>query len=283
MKDLLTLIITGLSGAGKTTALRAVEDLGFYCVDNLPLPLLGQFVDTMKAEPGVDRAALVVDARLRTYIEGYLQAFNGLATRGDLLELIYLDARDEVLIQRFSQTRRRHPLGGDDLVAGLKMERDLLAPLRDRATHLLDTSDLTVHQLKHVIQDRYALHGSQGLVVSFTSFGFRYGLPTHADLVFDVRFLPNPYFVEELRPLTGMDPKVSEYVLRAEDAGRLVQQVEQMLAFLLPRYEAEGKVYLTVGIGCTGGRHRSVAIAEELGRRLGQERPVQVRHRDSER
>ena len=283
MKDLLTLIITGLSGAGKTTALRAVEDLGFYCVDNLPFSLLGQFVDTMKAEPGVDRAALVVDARLRSSLSEYIQAFTALQARGDLLELVYLDARDEVLTQRFSQTRRRHPLGGDDLSAGITRERDLLAGLRDRATHCLDTSDLTVHQLKGVFQDRYALHDSVGLVVSFTSFGFRYGLPTHADLVFDVRFLQNPYFVEELRPLTGEDPRVANYVLGNEDAEQLMEHVEGMLAFLLPRYEAEGKVYLTVAIGCTGGQHRSVAIAEELARRVGQGRAVMVRHRDAGR
>jgi RNase adapter protein RapZ len=282
VKDLLTLIITGLSGAGKTTALRAVEDLGFYCADNLPLSLLEPFVETMKDDPDVERAALVVDARLSGHIQGYSDAVSALRRRGDLHELVYLDARDEVLIQRFSQTRRRHPLGGNDLSAGLAKERDLLAGLRDRSTLCLDTSDLTVHQLKGVIQDRYALQDSPGLVVSFTSFGFRYGLPTHADLVFDVRFLRNPYFVEGLRPLTGLDPRVSDYVLQAEDAERFLEHVEGMLAFLLPRYEAEGKVYLTVAIGCTGGRHRSVALAEELGRRVGEGRPVNVRHRDTQ-
>ena len=282
MKELLTLIITGLSGAGKTTALRAVEDLGFYCSDNLPLSLLEPFVETMKDDPEVERAALVVDARLSSHIQGYSDAVSALRRRGDLHELVYLDARDEVLIQRFSQTRRRHPLGGNDLSAGLAKERDLLAGLRDRSTLCLDTSDLTVHQLKGVIQDRYALQDSPGLVVSFTSFGFRYGLPTHADLVFDVRFLSNPYFVEGLRPLTGLDPRVSDYVLQAEDAEQFLEHVEGMLAFLLPRYEAEGKVYLTVAIGCTGGRHRSVALAEELGRRVGEGRPVNVRHRDTQ-
>jgi len=282
VKDLLTLIITGLSGAGKTTALRAVEDLGFYCVDNLPLPLLSDFVRTMKQEPTVSRAALVVDARVRNYIEEYVQGFEGLAARGYVLETVYLDAQDEVLVRRFSQTRRRHPLGGDDLPAGLEAERDLLAPLRDQATLCLDTSRLTVHQLKQVIQDRYR-EGRPELVVSFLSFGFRYGLPSHADLVFDVRFLPNPYFIEELRPLTGLDKRVSGYVMEAADAGRMVTHVRAMLDFLLPRYQAEGKVYLTVAIGCTGGKHRSVTLAEELGGLVGEERPVTVRHRDVER
>ncbi len=282
MKDLLTLVITGLSGAGKTTALRALEDLDFYCVDNLPLPLLSDFVSTMQAEPTVRRAALVVDARVRNYIEEYVQAFNGLAARGQVLETIYLDAPDEVLIRRFSQTRRRHPLGGDDLLAGLEAERELLAPMRDQATFCLDTSSLTVHQLKRVIQDRYR-DGKSQLVVSFLSFGFRYGLPSHADLVFDVRFLPNPYFIEDLRPLTGLDKRVSSYVMEAADAHRMVDQVKVMLHFLLPRYQAEGKVYLTVAIGCTGGKHRSVTLAEELGRLMGEDRPVTVRHRDVER
>ncbi len=283
MKDLLTLIITGLSGAGKTTALRAVEDLGFYCVDNLPPPLLEQFVEAMKAEPEVDRIALVADARLRSHIGGYVQAIDKLTRRGDRLELVYLDARDEVLVRRFSKTRRRHPLGGDDLPAGLQKERDLLDPLRHRATKYLDTSDLTVHQLKQALQKRYGEPGRRTLEVSISSFGFQNGLPPDSNLVFDVRFLKNPYFEEDLRPLTGQDPRVSDYVLREEDAGRLLELVEQMLAFLLPRYANEGKAYLSVAIGCTGGRHRSVAIAEELGRRLSQERPVKVRHRDIER
>jgi len=283
VKDLLTLIITGLSGAGKTTALRAVEDLGFYCVDNLPPPLLEQFVEAMKAEPEVDRIALVADARLRSHIGGYVQAIDKLTRRGDRLELVYLDARDEVLVRRFSKTRRRHPLGGDDLPAGLQKERDLLDPLRHRATKYLDTSDLTVHQLKQALQKRYGEPGRRTLEVSISSFGFQNGLPPDSNLVFDVRFLKNPYFEEDLRPLTGQDPRVSDYVLREEDAGRLLELVEQMLAFLLPRYANEGKAYLSVAIGCTGGRHRSVAIAEELGRRLSQERPVKVRHRDIER
>ena len=282
MQSLRTIVFTGVSGGGKTTALRAVEDLGYYCVDNLPLPLLGDFVEIMTAEPAVDRAALVVDSRVRDYIEGYVLAYLALKSSGFILDLVYLDARDDVLISRFSQTRRRHPLGGDDLTAGLLEERNLLAPLRAQANTCIDTSPLTVHQLKRLIQDRYAENGLQ-LVVSFLSFGFRYGLPSQADLVLDVRFLPNPFFVDELRPQTGRDEPVSNYVLKAPDTGQFLEHAEQRLEFLLPRYEAEGKVYLTVAIGCTGGRHRSVAVAEELARRFGRERTVQVRHRDVER
>jgi UPF0042 nucleotide-binding protein len=282
VKDLHTLILTGTSGGGKTTALRAVEDLGFYCVDNLPLPLLNEFIETMKEEPSIDRAALVVDSRLRNYIEGYALAYLALTSSGNVLEVVYLDASDDALVRRFSQTRRRHPLGGDDLRAGLQEERKLLAPLRAQASTCIDTTDLTVHELKKLIQDRYRIVGPD-LVVSLLSFGFRYGLPSHADLVFDVRFLPNPFFVDEMRHLTGRQQAVSDYVLGSDEARQFVERSSDLLSFLLPRYEAEGKVYLTVAIGCTGGRHRSVAIAEELARRLGNGRPVTVRHRDIER
>ena len=282
MKSLRTIIFTGVSGGGKTTALRAVEDLGFYCVDNLPLPLLGDFVEIMTAEPTIDRTALVVDARVRNYIEGYVLAYLALKSSGYILDLVYLDARDDVLIRRFSQSRRRHPLGGEDLTAGLAEERTLLASLRAQANTCIDTSSLTVHELKRVIQDRYADSGSR-LVVSFMSFGFRYGIPTHADLVLDVRFLPNPFFVDELRPQTGRDKAVADFVMEAGDTNEFLDHTMEMLGFLFPRYEAEGKVYLTVAIGCTGGRHRSVAVAEELAGRFRGERAVQVRHRDVER
>jgi len=282
MKNLRTIIFTGTSGGGKTTALRAAEDLGFYCVDNLPLPLLNDFIETMKAEPTIDRAALVVDCRLRNYIEGYALAYVALISTGYVLEVVYLDAGDDVLIRRFSQTRRRHPLGGDDLKAGLQEERALLAPLRAQASTCIDTTELTPHELKALVQDRYRVVGPD-LVVSLLSFGFRYGLPSHADLVFDVRFLPNPFFVDELRHATGQDAPVADYVLGNEEAGEFVDRAASLLEYLLPRYETEGKVYLTVAVGCTGGRHRSVAIAEELARRIGNGRPVTVRHRDIKR
>lgn len=274
-----TIIITGVSGAGKTTALRAVEDLGFHCVDNLPLPLLSDFIETMSREPEVERTALVIDARLKQYIGGYAQAYLDLKARGHRLEVLYLDARDDVLLRRFSQTRRRHPLAGTDVRAGLIAERQLLAPLRAHAVACLDTSELTVHQLKNHVQQRYDADGAQ-LVVSLVSFGFRYGVPTEADLIVDVRFLANPYFVDSLRPLTGQNAEVSAYVFSQPDAPEFVERTADYLEWLLPRYTAEGKVYLTVGIGCTGGKHRSVAISEALGERLGETRAVHVRHRD---
>lgn len=272
-------LVTGISGAGKTTALHALEDLGFFCVDNLPLPLLDDFIDTMKREPSVANVALVIDARLRSYTEGYAVAAMDHRAKGNLWDLIYVDARDDLLIRRFSQTRRRHPLNGADLLAGLEEERTLLAPLRAQASTCIDTSDLTVHQLKELVQDRYRTDESS-LVVTVISFGFRYGLPAQADLVFDVRFLPNPYFVEELRPLSGKEAPVADYVLASEDAQTFIQHTESMLDFLVPRYQREGKVYLTVAIGCTGGRHRSVALTETLGKRLAEDRRVHIRHRD---
>jgi UPF0042 nucleotide-binding protein len=277
-----TIIITGVSGGGKTTVLHALEDLGFHCVDNLPLPLLSDFIDTMEREPETQRSAMVIDARLKQYIGGYAQAYLDLKARGIRLEVLYLDARDDVLLRRFSQTRRRHPLAGTDLRAGLIAERQLLAPLRAHAVACIDTSELTVHELKRQVQERYQVGGAS-MVISIVSFGFRYGVPTEADLIVDVRFLPNPYFIEDLRPHTGQNPKVANYVLNQPDTPEFLDRTEDYLEFLLPRYKAEGKVYLTVAIGCTGGKHRSVAISEELGRRLGDRRAVHVRHRDHAR
>lgn len=282
MKTLRTIIITGVSGAGKTTALRAMEDLGFYCVDNLPLPLLTDFIETMKSDQTVDRVALVVDARHGKNVEGYALASLALVAAGHSLEVIYLDAVDAVLLRRFSQTRRRHPLGSSDLEAGLREERELLTPLRDQAMTCIDTSDLTVHQLKEIFQDRYQ-SGGEGLVLSLISFGFRFGLPSYADLLFDVRFLPNPFFVEGMRDLTGQHPDVAAYIMQSEETSELLQRLESLLEYLIPRYEAEGKVYCTVAIGCTGGHHRSVAMAEALAQRLGKQRTIRVRHRDIER
>jgi RNase adapter protein RapZ len=275
-------LITGISGAGKTTALRALEDLGFYCVDNLPLPLLDDFIATMKREPTVEKVALVVDARLRSYTEGYALAAMDHRAKGNLWELLYVDARDDLLVRRFSQTRRRHPLNAADLLAGLDEERELLAPLRAQAGTCIDSTDLTVHQLKQVVQDRYRSDETT-LVLTVISFGFRYGLPAQADLVFDVRFLPNPYFIEDLRALSGKQAPVADYVFASEEAQGFLQHAEKMLDFLVPLYHREGKVYLTVAIGCTGGRHRSVALTEKMGNRLAALHNVQIRHRDLER
>jgi UPF0042 nucleotide-binding protein len=282
MKTLRTVIITGVSGAGKTSALRALEDLGFYCVDNLPLALLTELVELMQEEQGVDRVALVVDARLRKQIEDYAVAAVAMEQDGQHVEVVYLDAADDILVRRFSQTRRRHPLAATDLRAGLLEERQLLERLRAQASICLDTSEMTPHQLKGVIQDRFAFSPTE-LVLTLLSFGFRHGLPSHADVVLDVRFLSNPYFVDELRSQTGRDPAVARYVMQSEDAVQFADRSEEMLRFLMPRFHAEGKVYLTVAVGCTGGQHRSVTLVEELARRLRSDFTLNVRHRDLER
>ena len=273
--------VTGVSGAGKSTALRALEDIAYYCVDNMPLPLLSSFVELLARSSDVSQAALVFDARAGRFLEGYHDALQALRRGGHKVEVLFLEASDEVLVRRFSETRRRHPLSGEDLRKGILLEREMLRGLREEATAVVDTGMLSVHQLKGVIQERYRRSGDL-LGVTLLSFGFKHGLPPESDLVLDVRFLPNPYFVEELTAATGKEPRVSSFVLDNEDAKELLERYTGMLHFLLPRMQKEGKAYLTVAIGCTGGRHRSVAIVEELARRMPKDFPLTVRHRDLE-
>jgi RNase adapter protein RapZ len=272
-------VVTGVSGAGKSTALRALEDVGFFCVDNLPLPLLGRFVELLSAAGDAEQAALVVDAREGEFLTGYREAFNAIREHGHQLEVLFLDASDDVLVRRFSETRRRHPLSGDDLREGIERERSLLRGLREIAEGVVDTANLNVHQLKGVIQERYR-RSADVLAVTLLSFGFKHGLPAEADMVLDVRFLPNPYFVESLSASTGEEPQVASFVLDNADAREFLDRTEGLLTFVLPRAEREGKAYLTVAVGCTGGRHRSVAVVQELAKRMPKRHPLTVRHRD---
>jgi len=272
-------VVTGVSGAGKSTALRALEDVGFFCVDNLPLPLLGRFVELLSAAGDAEQAALVVDAREGEFLTGYREAFANLREHGHQLEVLFLDASDDVLVRRFSETRRRHPLSGDDLREGIERERDLLRGLREVAEAVVDTANLNVHQLKGVIQERYR-RSADVLAITLLSFGFKHGLPAEADIVLDVRFLPNPYFVESLSASTGEEPQVASFVLDNADAREFLDRTEGLLTFVLPRAEREGKAYLTVAVGCTGGRHRSVAVVQELAKRMPRRHPLTVRHRD---
>ncbi|HUJ60543.1 MAG TPA: RNase adapter RapZ [Kofleriaceae bacterium] len=272
-------IVTGLSGAGKSTALRALEDIEFTCVDNIPIPLVSQMVDYLAHEGDRDKLALAVDARQRRNLGAWPAALAKLRGAGHRLEVMFLDASDEVLLRRFSETRRRHPLSGDDLVDGVRRDREVMAELRQGAA-VVDTSNLNMHQLKAIIQDRYG--GTGKLAVTLVSFGFKHGLPLEFNLVFDVRFLPNPYFEPTLTHLDGRDPEVAKFVL-TQNGTELVSQVESLLRFSLPRFQEEGKLYVTICVGCTGGRHRSVAVVEELRRRLGGEWDIMVRHRDVER
>lgn len=272
-------IVTGLSGAGKSTALRALEDIEFTTVDNIPVPLVGQLVEQLAHEGDRDKVAIAIDARQRRNLTMWTQMLALLRGAGHRLEVMFLDASDNVLLRRFSETRRRHPLSGDDLIEGVRRDREVMAEMRHGAA-IVDTSNLNMHQLKAIIQDRYG--GTGKLAVTIVSFGFKHGLPLEFNMVYDVRFLPNPFFDPTLTHLTGRDPEVAKFVMGPEGT-EYTQHIETMLRFALPQFQKEGKLYVTVCVGCTGGRHRSVAVVEELRRRLGQDWDILVRHRDVER
>jgi len=277
------LILTGLSGAGKSTVLRALEDVGYYCVDNLPIIIVEKLLELSEHTAGeVSRIALGVDAREGRFLSEAPRVIRELREKGAEVQVLFVDCSDEVLIRRYSETRRRHPMAGAGTVAdGIAAERRALADLKALADEVIDTTTLNVHELKRLVTRRSSQGESTTLGVTVVSFGFRFGIPTHADLVLDVRFLPNPYFVPELKPHPGTDPRVAEFVLSQPDARSFLERLHDLLGFLIPRYRAEGKSYLTIGIGCTGGKHRSVALAAALADRLsagGQ--PIRLWHRD---
>jgi UPF0042 nucleotide-binding protein len=282
--DLRAVVVTGLSGSGKSTALDVLEDLGFYCVDNLPVALLPRFVDLWRGSDGkFSRVAFGIDVREGHFLDDVPRVFQELSGAGVALEVLYLEASDDVLVRRYSETRRRHPAErAAGIGSAIQRERELLRSLREMADRILDTSAFTVHELRERLRDLIEGRGEgQMLTVTVVSFGYKYGLPTDLDLALDCRFLPNPFFVEPLRPQTGTDPAVAEYVLASDGAEEFLTHVLGLLRFALPRYQAEGKTYLTVGIGCTGGRHRSVVLAETLRARLAAEgHRITVRHRD---
>ncbi|HLU65810.1 MAG TPA: RNase adapter RapZ [Kofleriaceae bacterium] len=273
-------MVTGLSGAGKSTALRALEDGHFFCVDNLPLPLVLPLVELV-ARQGFEQAAVSVDARQHMFLDSYRETVMRLRAEGHRVEVLFLEAPDDVLLRRYSETRRRHPLSGDELSDGIHRDREILAQLREDAT-VIATGGFNVHELKALIQERYVRQAGS-MAVTLQSFGYKHGLPPDSDLVFDVRFLPNPYFVSELSAGDGREPRVAEFVLQSPQAGELVDHLERFLRFSLPNFAREGKLYLTVAVGCTGGRHRSVAVVEELNRRLAGDWDLHVRHRDLNR
>ena len=279
-------MLTGLSGSGKSQAIRALEDLGYFCVDNLPVALLPMLAElTLRAGTEISRAAVVIDAREGKMLDELPPVLRRLTALPRLNPvLIFLDASDEVLVRRFSETRRPHPLAPNrSAIEGIREERARMNPLRRLADHVVDTSSMTVHELRHAFRnvESGASPGSQ-LVVTVLSFGFKHGIPVDSDLLFDVRFLPNPYFEPTLTHLDGRDPEVAKFVF-GPDGSELVRQVEGLLRFALPQFQQEGKLYVTICVGCTGGRHRSVAIVEELRRRLGQAWDILVRHRDIDR
>jgi UPF0042 nucleotide-binding protein len=279
-------VLTGLSGSGKSQAIRALEDLGYFCVDNLPVGLLPMLAElTLRAGNEIARAAVVVDAREGKMLDDLPKVLRKLRAMRNLNPvLIFLDASDEVLLRRFSETRRPHPLAPDRSAAeGIREERERMKPLRRLADHVVNTSALTVHDLRLAFRNvESGISPGAQLVVTVLSFGFKHGIPVDSDLLFDVRFLPNPHFVPALRPHTGRDAEVRAFLDRAPATQEFLKHTLNLLRFLIPQYVAEGKSYLTVGVGCTGGRHRSVMIAEALKKGLAGLRGVQarVRHRD---
>jgi len=288
MTNASVVVVTGLSGAGKSTALHALEDLGFFCIDNLPTVMAPEAVAAC-ARGGIVRVALGMDVRVREFLGEVSRVLEKL---GELakLRVLFLDASDEALLRRFNETRRPHPLARQEhqqeavaLLESVAAERERLAPLRARADDVIDTTSLSIHDLRRAVVDRFgpSSGGAPPMNVRIVSFGFKFGAPVDADVVLDVRFLDNPHFVADLRPLPGTDARVVSYVLDKPDTREFLEHVDHLLAFSLPKYEREGKSYLTIAIGCTGGRHRSVVVAHEIGRRLREKsRTVTVVDRD---
>jgi len=307
VKDIRVILISGLSGSGKTTAIKALEDIGFYCVDNLPILLVPKFIELCEQSGGkITKVAVVEDIRGtvsypnwgqktvtqegKDFLEDSRRILQNLQREGYPIEILFLESSDAVLMRRFSETRREHPLAvGGSIRDGIRLERERLQGIRDMANQVIDTSDFNVHQLKEKIQ-QYAQQGlnSSQMTVTLLSFGYSFGIPYEADLLFDVRFLPNPYFVEELKRLRGDDPKVAEYVLQWEETKEFLKRVQDFIRFLFPLYMRERKTHLTIAVGCTGGRHRSIVIANRVREMLSDELAqkgvfLTVRHRDSEK
>ena len=284
MKNLRVVIITGLSGSGKSTALRALEDIGFFCVDNLPVVLLPKFLDiTTLSSPEIDRVAMVMDLRERSFLDKYPRIFTRLKDKGYKIDILFLESSDDSLLHRFSETRRIHPLSEKGpIMEGILLEREKLLSLKQMADKIIDTTSLNVHQLKDIVQRHFLpSSGYHKMVVNVTSFGYRYGLPADADLVFDVRFLPNPYFVENLKNFDGHHAAVKDYVLKNKESKEFLKKILDLMALLIPLYEKEGKVRLNVALGCTGGKHRSVVMANELSSYFSAMKyMVNLNHRD---
>jgi len=279
------LVITGMSGAGRSTTAAALEDAGWYVIDNMPPSLLSEVTDVV-GRPGssIERVALVIGRGGGSRVEEALPAVDSLRALGDSVTIVFLDAPDDVLVKRFEGTRRRHPIAGASVEEAIADERRLFQSIRNRADVVLDTGELNVNQLRRRIFDLFGAGTESPMHTSVISFGYKHGVPLDADLMFDCRFLPNPNWVEELRPLNGLDEPVRRFVLSQEATGPFLERLEDLLAMLLPAYTAEGKSYLTIAVGCTGGRHRSVVLAQELAERLSRRGcAASVLHRDADR
>jgi RNase adapter protein RapZ len=277
------IIITGLSGSGKSFAIRALEDNGFFCVDNLPALLIPKFIDLCHGyQEEIRRIALGVDLRGGQFLQALPQVLSDMRNADHHVQVVFFDASDDVLLRRFSETRRPHPLASQGPIQdGISRERRALESIRALADKVIDTSDFNVHQLKREIEQQFCqAPQSRRMALFFTSFGYKYGIPHDTDMILDVRFLPNPYFVNELRPRSGLESEVKEYVLGNVETRMFLDRLYLLLEFALPLYEREGKSSLTLALGCTGGRHRSVVLVEELQKRFGENFPVHIKHRD---
>ncbi len=276
-------IITGMSGAGKTVAIQSFEDLGFFCVDNLPPTLLPKFLELMKESGNkMNKVALVMDLRGREFFDHLFKALDELnETSWVTPQILFLDADDSTLVRRYKETRRFHPLAQSGLpLEGIKLERELLEELKGRAQIIYNTSEMKPKDLREKILTEFSVNKQTIFTVNVMSFGFKHGIPIDADLVFDVRFLPNPHYIESMRPKTGLDEEVSSYVLKWNETHKFLEKVTELLAFMLPHYKREGKAQLVIAIGCTGGQHRSVALAEYIGQFFGKDYQTRVSHRD---
>ena len=278
------IVVTGLSGSGKSVVIRALEDNGFFCIDNLPVVLIPKFIDLCQGYgEGIKRIALGIDLRERLFLQSWPEVLTELRVAGHRVEVLFLDAADEVLLRRFSETRRPHPLAGEGSIQeGIVRERKALEGMRALADKIIDTSDFNVHELKREVEQYYSQSQSPRKMSLFmNSFGYKYGIPHDTDMIVDVRFLPNPFFVNGLRAKNGLEPDVKEFVLKREETHVFLDRLYSLLEFVLPQYEREGKSSLTLALGCTGGKHRSVVLVEELKKRLDQERfRIHVKHRD---
>lgn len=284
MKRNRMIVVTGMSGSGRSAALKAFEDIGYYCVDNLPLPLLPEFIKYARTTEDAFRSAIGIDIRERGFAEEFPMRYGALKAAGMEIEMLFLEASDQALVRRYSETRRPHMLakGAMPLLDAIRQERVALAEVRTFADRIVDTTDYTVHDLRQSVERHYSdVMNGRPLLVTIVTFGYKFGAPYELDLLFDMRFLPNPHFVPELRPLTGEDRRVRDYVIARPESEEFLTRLMDFLGYLLPRYTSEGKSYLTIGFGCTGGRHRSVAVALTVADRLrtsGHE--VNVKHRD---
>lgn len=284
MKHVNMVIITGLSGSGKSVAIRALEDEGYFCVDNMPVLLLPKFLE-LRSEgvSEIQKLAFGMDLRQKEFVKNYQEIFHVLRKDGHHFIVLFLECSEEVLLKRYSETRRQHPIaGGADLIDRIRSEKDQLKGLKEMADQIIDTSRLTVHQLKDAII-QHALQGvkTERMRITVLSFGFKYGVPLEADLMIDVRFIPNPYFIPELKKLDGMDERVQQFVVKWTETQVFMEKYLRLLDYLLPLYEKEGKSYLMIAVGCTGGRHRSVTIAQKIYESLkGEKREVTLKHRD---